>query len=211
MTADGCVEGQSGMAVEADDGQELSEVELSEASLENHPNCGPVKPACSYVALITMAINQSPQKKLTLAGICKFICDNFPYYRERFPAWQKTISHNLSLNDCFIKMPWEPGTGKGNYWSTDPQSADMFNDGSFLRRRKRYKKHQPGVLKDQAALMNSFGPHWNPYGQHYSIQPTAYANPGAMQYAYISPSGSAMPVLFVPSAELNHEKAFNTV
>ncbi|CAM4678931.1 unnamed protein product [Lepidochelys kempii] len=102
------------------------------------------KPPYSYIALITMAILQSPQQKLPLSGICAFIRGRFPYYGRRFPAWQNSIRHNLSLNDCFVKLPREPGSpGKGSYWGLDPASQGMFDNGSFLRRRKRFKRPPP--------------------------------------------------------------------
>ncbi|KAM9391421.1 forkhead box protein D5 [Pholidichthys leucotaenia] len=128
-----------------------------------------VKPPFSYIALITMAIMQSPTKKLTLNSICNFIRNKFPFYKNKLPAWQNSIRHNLSLNDCFVKIPRGPGNpGKGNYWSLDPASQNMFDNGSFLRRRKRFKRNQPKFARDGLLFYSSLNC-CRPYGRPHSV------------------------------------------
>ena len=104
------------------------------------------KPPYSYIALTAMAVQTSPEKMMTLSEIYKFIMDRFPYYRENTQRWQNSLRHNLSFNDCFIKIPRRPDRpGKGSYWALHPMCGEMFENGSFLRRRKRFKCLRTGM------------------------------------------------------------------
>jgi len=62
------------------------------------------KPNHSYIGIIAMAILGSKERKLVLSDIYQWILDNYPYFRRRGPGWRNSIRHNLSLNDCFIKV-----------------------------------------------------------------------------------------------------------
>ncbi|KAI1297851.1 Forkhead box protein A2 [Halotydeus destructor] len=98
------------------------------------------KPPYSYISLITMAIQNSTSKMLTLSEIYQFIMDLFPYYRQNQQRWQNSIRHSLSFNDCFVKVPRTPDKpGKGSFWTLHPESGNMFENGCYLRRQKRFK------------------------------------------------------------------------
>ncbi|XP_052053582.1 forkhead box protein I1 isoform X1 [Apodemus sylvaticus] len=97
-----------------------------------------VRPPYSYSALIAMAIHGAPDQRLTLSQIYQYVADNFPFYNKSKAGWQNSIRHNLSLNDCFKKVPRdEDDPGKGNYWTLDPNCEKMFDNGNFRRKRKR--------------------------------------------------------------------------
>ncbi|GFT63995.1 forkhead box protein A1-A [Nephila pilipes] len=98
------------------------------------------KPPYSYISLISMAITNSPTGMMTLSEIYQYIMDSFPYYRDNQQRWQNSIRHSLSFNDCFIKVPrGQDKPGKGNFWCLHPESTNMFDNGCFLRRQKRFK------------------------------------------------------------------------
>ncbi|NXO11363.1 FOXB2 protein, partial [Oriolus oriolus] len=131
------------------------------------------KPPYSYISLTAMAIQHSAEKMLPLSDIYKFIMERFPYYREHTQRWQNSLRHNLSFNDCFIKIPRRPDQpGKGSFWALHPDCGDMFENGSFLRRRKRF---MPAAA---AAAAVGRLPQFSSYG---SSQPSGFKHPFAIE------------------------------
>lgn len=98
------------------------------------------KPPYSYVALIDMVIKDSPHGRLTLREIYDAILMKFPYFHNK-KGWDNSIRHNLSLNDCFVKVARDGGgRKKGCYWTIHPDHQNMFPDGNY-RRRKRMRTY----------------------------------------------------------------------
>lgn len=128
----------------------------------------PEKPPYSYIALIVMAIQSSPTKRLTLSEIYQFLQSRFPFFRGSYQGWKNSVRHNLSLNECFIKLPKGLGRpGKGHYWTIDPASEFMFEEGSF-RRRPRGFRRKCQALKPMYSMMNGLG--FNHIPESYNFQ-----------------------------------------
>lgn len=112
------------------------------------------KPPYSYIALIVMAIQSSPGKRLTLSEIYTYLQQHWAFFRGSYQGWKNSVRHNLSLNECFIKLPKGLGRpGKGHYWTIDPGSEFMFEEGSCRRRPRGFRRkcqasklqyHHPG-------------------------------------------------------------------
>ncbi|KAM9826958.1 forkhead box protein H1 [Neosynchiropus ocellatus] len=79
------------------------------------------KPPYSYLAMIAMVIQRSPEKKLTLSEILKEISTLFPFFKGNYKGWRDSVRHNLSSYDCFVKVLKDPGKpqGKGNFWAVE--------------------------------------------------------------------------------------------
>jgi hypothetical protein len=71
------------------------------------------RPQHSYIALISMAILSKHDKKILLNEIYDWVVQHFPYYHRRTDkSWRNSIRHNLSLNECFVKVS-KAGNGRG--------------------------------------------------------------------------------------------------
>ncbi|XP_012542125.2 LOW QUALITY PROTEIN: forkhead box protein D3 [Monomorium pharaonis] len=141
------------------------------------------KPPYSYIALIVMAIQSSPGKRLTLSEIYSFLQQRFPFFRGTYQGWKNSVRHNLSLNECFIKLPKGLGRpGKGHYWTIDPSTEYMFEEGSFRRRPRGFRR------KCQALKPQYPHQYYSSAGPGVGVQASGpydnlAAGPGGIEYA----------------------------
>ncbi|KAK1878833.1 Forkhead box protein F1 [Dissostichus eleginoides] len=103
--------------------------------------------------------NASPKWKKGNSGMRRL--KSLPTHISRslgsYQGWKNSVRHNLSLNECFIKLPKGLGRpGKGHYWTIDPSSEFMFEEGSF-RRRPRGFRRKCQALKPMYRMMNGSG------------------------------------------------------
>ncbi|OAG29893.1 hypothetical protein NEDG_02130 [Nematocida displodere] len=125
------------------------------------------KPAYSYATLITQAIVDSNEKKLSLRAIYAWIMSKYPYFRRQRGGWQNSIRHNLSLNKCFYKIPRAHNDpGKGSYWTVDSEYLNVFNPNAKTKRLSegdgfrdsldaRAKKYQGEVKSSFSEILNN--------------------------------------------------------
>lgn len=154
---------------DSDDKRRSKSVVLGSQLLREEPpmtqaEINATKPFISYACLIAEAINGSPDNRLTLADIYKYLMDKYPYFRHTKNGWQNSIRHNLSLNKAFVKIPRSAGEpGKGMFWVIDQNHRHLVEGKPYQRR--------------------SSGPR-----QRTMANPTftSYHHPGALQAASVS-------------------------
>jgi len=114
--------------------------------LKNNDN---EKPPYSYASLITLAINSSEKKKMTLNEIYTWISENFSFYKTAGTGWKNSIRHNLSLNKCFTKVPrTKDDPGKGSYWAMETSKDEDLSINNRGVKRKLFIEKKSEVLQN---------------------------------------------------------------
>ncbi|XP_066479182.1 forkhead box protein H1 [Tiliqua scincoides] len=111
LETDGGIEDQESSAEESG-----KRARKTKKKYNRHP-----KPPYTYLAMIALVIQSSPDRKLKLSQIIKEISTLFPFFQEGYQGWKDSIRHNLSSNNCFYKVLKDPTKpkAKGNFWTVD--------------------------------------------------------------------------------------------
>ncbi|XP_071388323.1 forkhead box Q2 [Centroberyx affinis] len=144
--------------VKEEEGDEEQEEEgEEEVTTTSSPDRSPDKPTQSYIALISMAILASEEKKLLLCDIYQWIMDHYPYFRSKDKNWRNSVRHNLSLNECFIKAG-RSENGKGHFWAIHPSNYQDFSNGDYHCRRARRRVRRVAGQLPFASLASPYYP-----------------------------------------------------
>ncbi|CAE7092520.1 unnamed protein product [Rhizoctonia solani] len=177
------------------------------------------KPAASYAALIGQAIMSAipgpdAKKKLTLAQIYAWISAAWPFYKPGEAGWMNSIRHNLSLNDCFVKIKRDGREkGKGSFWGIREGDEDMFANGGFVRRSSAAKKRkkestpaheEPETRPGHVEPIKRTRTNTAPAAPSYVYEPPRYPPlPGASRPAVAKPNPAPKRARAAPSASAN--------
>ncbi|XP_073402427.1 forkhead box protein I2-like [Dendrobates tinctorius] len=114
------------------------------------------RPHYSFLALIAMAFQSTPKKKLTLHQIYSYVANKFPFYRRDQGGWQNCIRHTLSVNDCFKKVDREAcDPGRGCYWTFDSSCVKMLSNGKLKGQRKKHNESKTSNKLDSTQNLKS--------------------------------------------------------
>jgi len=116
----------------------------------------------SYADLITQAIQQSPDKRLTLSQIYEWMVQNVEYFKDKGDSnssagWKNSIRHNLSLHSRFTRVQ-NDGAGKSSWWMINPDAkpgkgarrrANSMETKTLEKKKNRLRK------KNQLPMMNA--------------------------------------------------------
>lgn len=110
------------------------------------------KPSHSYIALIAKVILSSPSQKLNLGSIYRAMEEQFPYLRSRGPGWRNSVRHNLSVNDCFVKVS-RCEDGRGHYWGVHQAHLRDFQLGNFRQYKSTRSRRESWRYESVAGLL----------------------------------------------------------
>ncbi|XP_063698004.1 forkhead box protein F1 [Culicoides brevitarsis] len=165
------------------------------------------KPPHSYINMIVQAIKSTPDRRMTLSEIYKYLQSKYDFFNGDYSGWKNSIRHNLSLNECFKKLPKECGKpGKGHYWTIDESAEFMFEEeGSSRRRPRGFRKKQmikpypnPAYYSNMSECIGSSSEIQSPYTatQSYTTYECNSTVPtSAVPPTYVTQEGSFYPTI----------------
>ncbi|CAI2345036.1 unnamed protein product [Caenorhabditis sp. 36 PRJEB53466] len=124
------------------------------------------KPPFSYSELIRHAIEETEEKRCTLADIYAHITRNYAFYREnRNSSWKNSIRHNLSLNKQFARIERNDGERRGWWICVDPpEKKPRLLKGeptrvnpiytNYLKKEKTKRVHRPEEVTEMKQEVN---------------------------------------------------------